>query len=57
MSGSVKGAATLATLQGQTVKVDPTHGSVKVGAAHVISADIECSNGVIHAIDAVLLPA
>ena len=31
-------------------------GSVMVGGAKVITADIETSNGVIHVIDAVILP-
>ena len=31
-------------------------GTVKVDNANVIKTDIECSNGVIHVIDAVVLP-
>jgi uncharacterized surface protein with fasciclin (FAS1) repeats len=34
-----------------------TDGSVHVGDATVVSADIEATNGVIHVIDRVLLPA
>ena len=44
-----------ATAGGTTVHVDGTDG-VTVDAAKVITADIECSNGVIHVIDTVLLP-
>ena len=44
-----------ATAGGSTVHVDGTDG-VTVNGARVISADIACTNGVIHAIDAVLLP-
>ena len=44
-----------ATAGGTTVHVDGTNG-VTVDAAKVITADIECSNGVIHVIDTVLLP-
>ena len=44
-----------ATAGGTTVHVDGTNG-VTVDAAKVVTADIECSNGVIHVIDAVLLP-
>lgn len=44
------------TVQGQSVKVDTTNG-VKINDAKVTKADIECSNGVIHVIDAVLVPA
>ena len=44
-----------ATAGGATVHVDGTDG-VTVNGARVISADIACTNGVIHAIDTVLLP-
>ena len=44
-----------ATAGGATVHVDGTHG-VTVNGAKVSTADIACSNGVIHVIDAVLLP-
>ena len=44
-----------ATAGGTTVHVDGTNG-VTVDAAKVVTADIECSNGVIHVIDTVLLP-
>ncbi len=44
-----------ATAGGSTVHVDGTDG-VTINGARVISADIACTNGVIHAIDTVLLP-
>lgn len=44
-----------ATAGGATVHVDGTDG-VTVNGARVVSADIACTNGVIHAIDTVLLP-
>ena len=44
-----------ATAGDTTVHVDGTNG-VTIDAAKVVTADIECSNGVIHVIDAVLLP-
>ena len=44
-----------ATAGGATVHVDGTNG-VTVDGAKVITADIECTNGVIHVIDGVLLP-
>ena len=44
------------TLQGESVTVDLTDG-VKISGANVIAADISTSNGVIHVIDAVILPA
>jgi len=43
------------TVQGQSVTIDTKDG-VKVDNAKVIKADIACSNGVIHVIDAVILP-
>lgn len=47
--------ATPASLAGEALHVDGTHG-VTVNGATVTKADIACSNGVIHVIDAVLLP-
>ena len=46
-----------ATVEGSAVHVDATGGDVKVNTATVATADIECTNGVIHVIDAVLMPA
>jgi len=43
------------TVQGQSLKVDATSG-VKVDGAQVVKADIVASNGVIHVIDAVVMP-
>jgi len=43
------------TVQGSTVAIDATDG-VTVDGANVVTADIEASNGVIHVIDAVILP-
>jgi len=45
----------VATVQGQEVAIDATHG-VKVGGATVVTADIAASNGVIHVIDTVIMP-
>ena len=45
----------VATVQGQTVHVDGTHG-VRVNKSKVTTADIIATNGVIHVIDKVLLP-
>lgn len=46
---------TPASVNGEALHVDGTDG-VTVNGAHVVTADIECTNGVIHVIDAVLLP-
>jgi uncharacterized surface protein with fasciclin (FAS1) repeats len=44
------------TAQGKPVSIVVKDGKVKVNGANVLKTDIECSNGVIHVIDAVLLP-
>jgi len=44
------------TLQGKSVSFAVEGGAVKVSEAQVVQADVECSNGVIHVIDTVLLP-
>ncbi len=45
-----------ASVQGEMLKVDGTHG-VTVNGATVIAADISCTNGVIHVIDTVIMPS
>ena len=44
------------TVQKKPVKITVNEGQVKINNANVVKTDIECSNGVIHVIDAVLLP-
>jgi uncharacterized surface protein with fasciclin (FAS1) repeats len=44
------------TLNGQSLKVRVSHGTVTVGGARVIKTDISASNGVIHVINKVLIP-
>ncbi|MFW9907362.1 MAG: fasciclin domain-containing protein [Candidatus Thorarchaeota archaeon] len=44
------------TVQGQDIMID-TKSGVKVNNANVVKTDIETSNGVIHVIDTVILPA
>ena len=39
-----------------TVTIDRRHGVMLNGVARVVTADVECSNGVAHVIDAVLTP-
>ena len=56
MSSDITGPISPTTVQGGTLKIDPTHG-VKVNNATVITPDIKADNGVIHVIDTVLLPA
>jgi uncharacterized surface protein with fasciclin (FAS1) repeats len=45
------------TVQGQSVKIAANGGKVMVNGANVVKTDIVCSNGVIHVIDAVILPS
>ncbi len=45
-----------ATVQGQTIAVDATGGSVMINNATVVTADIMAENGVIHVIDTVIMP-
>ena len=55
MAADVAKAKSLKTVQGGSLTVDATKG-VKVDGATVIVADVAASNGVIHAIDTVVLP-
>jgi uncharacterized surface protein with fasciclin (FAS1) repeats len=60
MSDDVRKIDSATTVQGQDVSIDAKkwhlHRNVKINNANVINADIECSNGVIHVIDSVLIP-
>jgi uncharacterized surface protein with fasciclin (FAS1) repeats len=44
------------TVEGETLAIDATGSTVKVNQATVTKADIVADNGVIHVIDAVLMP-
>jgi uncharacterized surface protein with fasciclin (FAS1) repeats len=56
MAADVSGKKlTPASVNGEALHVDGTSGVV-VNGAKVVTADIACTNGVIHVIDAVLLP-
>ena len=44
------------TLNGGPLQITANQGHVQVNQSRVISADILCSNGVIHVIDSVLIP-
>ena len=55
MSGDLNNNLMVPTVQGSEVTI-MTEGGVTVNGANVTSADIEASNGVIHVIDAVILP-
>ena len=55
MAADVAKLSEAKTVEGQSVKIDTSSG-VKVDGANVVKADILASNGVIHVIDAVILP-
>ena len=45
------------TVEGSDIAISVTDGGVMVDAANVVQTDILASNGIIHVIDAVILPA
>ncbi len=55
MSGDLENGMEVETVQGETLTI-MTEGGVTVNGATVTTADIKASNGVIHVIDAVLMP-
>jgi len=56
MSGDLSDGMMATTVQGSDVTVSLGEG-VMIDGANVVAADIEASNGVIHVIDAVILPS
>ncbi len=56
MAADVTDGLEVATVQGSTVTFTVKDGSVMINDANIVQTDIECSNGVIHVIDAVLIP-
>jgi uncharacterized surface protein with fasciclin (FAS1) repeats len=44
------------TVNGQSVALEAEGGKVRVNGANVVKADVAATNGVIHAIDSVILP-
>jgi len=55
MAADVVGLTEAPTVQGGKITIDAKNG-VKVDNANVVKTDIVCDNGVIHVIDAVILP-
>ncbi|MHC5061825.1 MAG: fasciclin domain-containing protein [Planctomycetota bacterium] len=56
MASEVVNLSHVKTVNGQPLRIRTSHGAVMVDNAKVIKTDIDCSNGVIHVIDTVLLP-
>jgi uncharacterized surface protein with fasciclin (FAS1) repeats len=55
MASDVMGLSSATSIQGGTLAIDTSNG-VKINSSTVVTPDIDCSNGVIHVIDSVLLP-
>jgi len=56
-SGQVVKISNATTLNGQRVDIAAKNGVVTIDGAKVVTVDIECSNGIIHVIDSVILPS
>ena len=56
MAADVVKLTSAKTVQGGEVKISAGSDGVMINNAKVVQADVECGNGVIHVIDAVLLP-
>ncbi len=56
MSGDLSDGMKAETVEGSEVTISINNYGVKVNEASVVAADVEASNGVIHVIDAVILP-
>ena len=56
-SSQVVSLESATTLLGQNVSIEVIDGSVFINGAEVTIVDVEADNGIIHVIDAVLLPA
>ncbi len=57
MASQVTSLKSAKTVNGQSLTISTMNGAVMVDKAHVIKTDIKTSNGVIHVIDSVMLPA
>ena len=56
MAADLEDGIELTTVQGEKLKVSVQGDKVTIGGAHVTTADVEASNGVVHLIDKVLMP-
>lgn len=56
MLGDALNAGSAATLQGYKLTFRYADGAARVGSARILASDVEAVNGVIHAIDTVMLP-
>ncbi len=56
MSSDLTDGMTATTVNGETITIRLTDGKVMVNDAEVLIADVDTDNGVVHAINAVLMP-
>jgi uncharacterized surface protein with fasciclin (FAS1) repeats len=56
MAADVSKMTAAQAVSGDTIAIAVRNGAVTIDNAHVVKTDIEASNGVIHVIDAVILP-
>ncbi|MDA0873479.1 MAG: fasciclin domain-containing protein [Bacteroidetes bacterium] len=56
MAADVVNLTEATTVQGSTIEINVKEGMVMIDGAHVVTADVPASNGVIHVIDKVILP-
>jgi len=56
MAADLKDGESVKTVNGKDLTPAISGGKVMVGNANVVKADVSASNGVIHVIDAVLIP-
>ena len=56
MSTDLSDSMTIATLQGDNILVGISNGEVTINNATILAADLNADNGVVHVIDAILLP-
>ncbi len=56
LAADVVGMTKLTSLEGSDLVIDVSGSAVKIDVAEITITDIECSNGVIHVIDTVMIP-
>jgi transforming growth factor-beta-induced protein len=57
LSADLSDGQTVTTVDGGTLTIGVSGGSVTVNGANVVTADVEATNGVVHIIDGVLVPS
>jgi len=56
LAADVVGMTTLTSFEGSDLTITVTGSTVQIDGATITTTDIECSNGVIHVIDSVMIP-